>query len=452
MPEPAWGATLPLASAIPFVGILLSIALLPPAAPRFWHRHHAKVAVAWAIAFGLPFLATHGSLAVHEILHIYLADYIPFLILIWALFTAAGGIVVRGGPAGTPAVNTTMIAIGTLLASVIGTTGAAMLLIRPLLLANAGRKSTTHLVVFLIILVANIGGCLTPLGDPPLFLGFLQGVPFFWTLRLAGPLIVLSVALLAVLYAMDRHLWRRDVRSGWMPGAGEGRLRVAGAANVPLLLGIVGAVLLSGSWKAGAVSVLGVELRIENLVRDVILILVTAASLWITPRALREANQFSWAPIREVAWLFAGIFMTIIPALAMLEAGENGPLGSWIGSLQTPWQFFWATGGLSAFLDNAPTYLAFLHSLVGRFHPGIHGVEAVQRLASEQTLHLEAIAAGAVFMGALTYIGNAPNFMVKSIAEEAGVRMPSFFGYLFRWTIPLLVPLFLLVGWIFFRE
>ncbi len=452
MPEPPIGEVLPLWSVIPFVGILLSIALMPLAAPHVWHRHYPKIALFWALVFAVPFVRAFGGDALREIVHIFIADYLPFLILLGGLFTVAGGISVRGAPPATPAVNTGLLAAGTFLASWIGTTGAAMLLIRPLLRANAQRKRRVHLVVFFTFLVANVGGGLTPLGDPPLFLGFLHGVPFFWTLRLLPHVLFCSAVLLALFFLIDRRHHRAetlDVPRRMTP-SGE-RVSVDGLVNVLFLGGIVGAVLLSGLWKSGSVRVLGVERAVADLARDGITLSMAALSLAFTRRAVRRANEFSWGPIREVAYLFAGIFMTIIPAIAILKAGERGHLGFLIAAAQHPWQYFWLAGGLSSFLDNAPTYLTFFNTLLGRFSPGQPETAAVPQILAHRAVFLEAVAAGAVFMGANTYIGNAPNFMVKSIAEESGVAMPSFFGYIIRWSLPILVPLFLAVGWIFFR-
>jgi Na+/H+ antiporter NhaD/arsenite permease-like protein len=446
----ALGASLPAWSILPFAGILLSIALMPLLAPHVWHRHYPKFAAGWAVVFAVPFLVAHGSEAWHEIAHIYLADYLPFIILLWGLFTVAGGIVVGGTLHGTPALNTGILLLGTAIASFTGTTGAAMLLVRPILRANAHRKRRVHIVVFFIFLVANIGGSLTPLGDPPLFLGFLHGVPFFWTLHLLPHLAVAAVVLLCLFYLIDRWHVRREAAA---PAAGGPRepLRVQGLRNVPLLLGILGGVLLSGLWRGPEIEVLGVGLGVESLLRDAIVLLMGGLSIALTPRRLRETNAFSWEPIREVAWLFAGIFMTIIPALLMLKAGEAGPMGWLVHAVQSPAQFFWVTGILSSFLDNAPTYLTYFNTLLGRHYPGIPEAQAVARLVVEQKIALEAIAVGAVFMGANTYIGNAPNLMVRSIAEEAGVGMPSFFGYVLRFTVPILLPLFLLIGLLFYQ-
>jgi len=448
--DQALGATLPLWSILPFAGTLLSIALMPLLAPHVWHRHYPKFSAAWAIVFAVPFLFAHKGEAWHEIVHIYVADYVPFIILLWGLFTVAGGIVLGGTLHGTPSLNTGMLLLGTVIASLAGTTGAAMLMVRPILRANAWRKHRAHIMVFFIFLVANIGGSLTPLGDPPLFLGFLHGVPFFWTLHLLPHMAVAAAVLLGLFYIIDRRHAHRETKGTPAIDGPREPLRVEGLQNVPLLLGILGAVLLSGLWHGPSVSILGVAIGVESLVRDALILALGGLSIVLTPRRLREANAFSWEPIREVAYLFAGIFMTIIPALLMLRAGEGGPMAWLVRAVHSPAQFFWVTGTLSSFLDNAPTYLTFFNTLLGRHYAGVPESQAVLRLVAEQKTYLEAIAVGAVFMGANTYIGNAPNLMVKSIAEEAGVGMPSFFGYVLRFTVPILLPLFLLIGVLFF--
>jgi Na+/H+ antiporter NhaD/arsenite permease-like protein len=443
------GSVLPLWSVLPFAGILLSIALLPLVAPRFWHHHFAKVAAFWALVFALPFLFFYQGTALYEIGHIYIIDYIPFIILLWSLFTISGGIYVQGSLKGTPLVNMTILLIGTLLASVIGTTGASMLLIRPVLRSNSWRKFKVHTIVFFIFLISNIGGALTPLGDPPLFLGFLHGVPFLWTLKILPQMAFASFILLALYFVMDTYYYRKENKSALGTAEPE-PLRIQGALNFLFLAGIVGGVLFSGLVKLSEVNILGIHQSMENLIKDAILIIMGLLSLYFTNKEIRKSNEFGWGPILEVAYLFAGIFMTIIPALAILKAGEHGALALLIKSVNTPAHYFWASGTLSSFLDNAPTYLTFFSSAIGKFYPGMPESEAVALLIMEKIPYLAAISAGSVFMGANTYIGNAPNFMVKSIAEEAGVAMPSFFGYMFKYSLPILVVLFIIETFIFF--
>ena len=444
------GAALGAWWAIPFAGVLLSIALMPLLIPKFWHHHFGKVAAGWALAFVLPFAAVHGAGAAGQaLLHTLVAEYLPFIILLTALFTVSGGIYVRGNLHGSPALNTSLMAIGAVLASAMGTTGASMLLIRPLIRANDNRKHVAHVIVFFIFIVSNIGGSLTPLGDPPLFLGFLQGVEFFWTLKHVLPETVFLVAvLLALFYVIDSYWYRKE---GVLPvdptPDDQPRLGLEGAINLLPLAAIVALVLMSGVWKPGVVYHLwGVEVPLQQIVRDGLLVGVTLASIAITPRAVRVANQFSWGPMQEVAKLFIGIFITMLPVLAMLKAGEAGAFAAVTRAVTgengqpLPWAYFWFSGILSSFLDNAPTYLVFFNLAGGD----------PQQLMGPLAATLAAISAGSVFMGANSYIGNAPNFMVKAIAEDRGIRMPSFFGYM-AWSFGILVPLFVIVTFIWMR-
>ena len=444
------GGELHLVWIVPFVGILLSIALFPLLAPEFWHHHFGKVSAFWAAAFLIPFLAVYGlSLTVFEVVHVLLLEYIPFIILLLTLFTVAGGVRLTGRLVGSPVVNTAILLLGTVLASWMGTTGAAMLLIRPLLRANEDRRYKVHTVVFFIFLVANVGGSLTPLGDPPLFLGFLKGVSFFWpTTHMLLPMILVAVILLVLYYIADSVLYRREgpVMAHQIGNTREAALGITGSVNFLLLAGVVGVVLMSGIWKPGiALNVYYVDWELQNIARDVLLLAIAYISWVVTDRANREANGFTWFPIMEVGKLFAGIFLTIVPAIAILKAGTEGALGGVVSLVTAPdggpvdVMYFWLTGILSSFLDNAPTYLVFFNTAGG---------DAVQ-LMGEMATTLLAISAGAVFMGANTYIGNAPNFMVRAIAEEQNVAMPSFFGYMV-WSIGILLPIFFLVTFVFF--
>lgn len=445
------GAVLPLWSVIPFVGILLSIALGPLLAPKFWHHHYPKVSAFWALVLAIPFILAYGGRAVYEIKHVLFLDYIPFIILLWALFTVAGGIFIEGTLKGTPLGNTLLLLVGTFLASWTGTTGASMLLIRPVLRANAHRKNQKHVVIFFIFLISNIGGILTPLGDPPLFLGFLHGVPFFWTLRLIWILLFEIFLLGGTFYIMDSILYREEFGSTSMglPRKEKFAIRIQGAHNFLYLIGIVGAVLMSGILHLGEISFLEVHIPIQNLLRDAILVVMAFLSLKTTGSEIREKNEFGWGPIREVAILFAGIFITIIPPLLILKAGEYGKLAFLVKGLHAPWQYFWFTGIISSFLDNAPTYLTFLNTALGNFYPGLIEAKALPLLIAHQGIYLKAVSAGAVLMGANTYIGNAPNFMVRAIAEERGIRMPDFFGYML-YSLCFLIPSFILVTLVFF--
>ncbi|MBK0393014.1 sodium:proton antiporter [Ramlibacter sp. CrO1] len=440
--SPIWG--------IPFAGILLSIAVMPLLVPSFWHHHFGKVAAAWALAFLLPFAAMFGPAAAGSaFLHALVGEYIPFVILLSALFAVSGGIYIRGNLHGSPGLNTAILAIGAVLASLMGTTGASMLMIRPLIRANDNRRHKTHVFVFFIFIVSNAGGSLTPLGDPPLFLGFLKGVDFFWTVRQIGPETLFLVGwLLAIFFAMDSWFYhRREELLPRDPTPDTRGIGFDGARNFWLLGAIIGLVLLSGTWKGGIAFHLGdVEVGLPGLVRDVGLIIVALVSLRITPQAVHAENQFSWGPMQEVAKLFAGIFLTIIPVIAMLRAGVDGPFAPIIHAVTRadgspdPAMYFWASGVLSSFLDNAPTYLVFFNTAGGD----------AKVLMTTLATTLAAISAGSVFMGANSYIGNAPNMMVKAVVEDRGVTMPSFFGYM-AWSGAILVPLFIAMTFLFFR-
>ncbi len=434
---------------IPFAGVLLSIALLPLLTPGLWHHHFGKIVLGWSLAFLLPFGLAFGPAAAGQaVVHTLLAEYIPFIALLCALFTAAGGIYVRGNLRGSPLVNVAIMAVGSVLASVMGTTGASMLLIRPLIRANDNRKHVAHVVIFFIFTVSNAGGSLTPLGDPPLFLGFLRGVDFFWTMQHIFPeTLLLLGALLAIFFVIDSYWFHKEGVLSIDPTPDTQRLGLDGAINFLPLAAVVALVLMSGVWNPSiSFEVYGTTVELQQVVRDALLVVVCLVSLAITPRAVREANQFSWAPMQEVAKLFIGIFLTMIPVLAMLKAGEQGAFAAVTRAVHAPdghslpWAYFWFSGILSSFLDNAPTYLVFFNLAGGD----------PQQLMGPLASTLAAISAGSVFMGANTYIGNAPNFMVKAIAEDRGIRMPSFFGYM-AWSAVVLLPLFVLLTFVFFR-
>ena len=444
------GEFLPLWSCIPFAGILLSIALFPLILPDFWHHHFGKISAFWAAILGIPFLIIFKGDALYEILHIILADYVPFIILLWSLYTVSGGILLRGTLRGTPIVNLIMLVIGTLLASWMGTTGAAMLLIRPFLRANNYRKNRTFMVVFFIFLVANVGGSLTPLGDPPLFLGFLHGVSFFWTFKIMPHMLLVVIILLVIYFILDTYHYRKEGVTAPDEDGVKEPIKLEGTYNFLFLGGVVGAVLMSGIVDWGEVNTLGVHRAVQDWVRDGLLILMGVLSLIATPMQIRDDNDFTWFPIIEVAYLFIGIFITMIPCLLILKAGSDGALAFLTNGVTEPVHYFWVTGGLSAFLDNAPTYLTFFNSALGAFYPGATEAQAVPLLMTENAIYLQAISAGAVFFGACSYIGNAPNFMVRSISEEAGTPMPSFFGYILKYGLVFLVPTFVIVTLVFF--
>ncbi|MDR0239770.1 MAG: sodium:proton antiporter [Deltaproteobacteria bacterium] len=435
---------------LPFVCMLLSIAILPLALPHIWRRHFGKISLFWGLTFFVPCLLVYGqSVALYEFLRSMLLEYIPFIILLLSLFTVAGGVRLTGTLAGTPVVNTGMLAAGAALASWMGTTGAAMLLIRPLLRANKHRRYKVHSVVFCIFLVANIGGALTPLGDPPLFLGFLKGVSFFWTTKhLFLMTVSLSLALLILYFILDTIFFAKEGRPKPPAADDDEKLGLEGKINLLLLAGIVSAVLMSGIWQPDAkpFAIYGIELAWQDIARDVILLIIAGLSLTLTSRECRDKNEFSWGPIEEVAKLFLGIFLSMVPAVAILKAGADGALAPLIKFVSRDGQpvdymYFWLAGGLSSFLDNAPAYLVFFNTAGGD----------VQQLMGPMSRTLAAISAGAVFMGANTYIGNAPNFMVRAIAENQGVAMPSFFGYML-WSGGILIPAFIILSWLVFLE
>jgi Na+/H+ antiporter NhaD/arsenite permease-like protein len=442
------GASMTLHWAIPFAGLLLSIALFPIFAPGFWHHHFGKIAAFWGAMFIVPFALNAGiDLTISVVAHAILEEYIPFILILFALYTVSGGILVWGNLHGSPKLNTGILALGTVLASLMGTTGAAMLLIRPILKANDNRAHNVHVVIFFIFLVANVGGGLTPLGDPPLFLGFLKGVDFMWTVEhMFWPVLLTSGILLAMFYAIDSYYFNKE---GVLPRdkTPDSALKIYGKRNFFLLGAIIALVVMSGVWKPGIEwVVLGSHLALQDLVRDVMLLVIGIVSLKITPAQVRAGNDFNWGPILEVAKLFAGIFIAMAPAIAILRAGPDGAMADLVRLVSyadgTPHDvmYFWMTGILSAFLDNAPTYLVFFNLA--------HGDAA--HMMGPMASTLLAISCGAVFMGALSYIGNAPNFMVKAVAEDRGVKMPSFFGYM-AWSVVCLLPVYGLVTVVFFH-
>ena len=445
-------AELSLVWGLPFALILLSIATGPLLFAHTWHHHFGKITAGWTLLFLIPFTLVFGfGESVHLIAHAMVGEYIPFILLLLALYTISGGILVWGNLHGSPKLNTALLAIGTLLAPIMGTTGAAMLMIRPLLKANDNRKHNVHVVIFFIFLVANIGGGLTPLGDPPLFLGFLKGVDFMWTVQhMFMPVLISAVVLLTIFYIIDSRYFAKEgelLPRDPSPDSEEG-IKLFGKWNFVLLLCVIGSVLLSGMWKPQhpGFDILGTNYPLPNLVRDAILLVLTVVSLIITPKPVRAGNEFNFDPIAEVAKLFAGIFITISPVLAMLQAGEKGAFAGIISLVHDSagqpinTMYFWMSGMLSAFLDNAPTYLVFFNMAGGDPHELMRG----------DLFHtLLAVSMGSVFMGALSYIGNAPNFMVKAIAEQRKVPMPSFFGYM-AWSFGILIPLFILHTLVFF--
>ena len=452
--DTALGNTLPIWSCIPFAGMLLSIAIFPLIKEEWWEKHKPWVVAFWSLLFLIPFAIAFGEhVALEHLIEVTLGDYLTFIVLLFGLFCVAGNISLQGDLAGNPKVNVVLLLIGTLLSSWIGTTGASMLMVRPVIKMNSWRKNKAQIMIFFIFMISNMGGCLTPIGDPPLLMGFMRGVPFFWSLHLFPILIFNMVILLTVFYLLDRHNYRKDIANGRKPDISKAgtTLKIDGLHNIIFLIMIVAAVILSGTlpnlaaFQDAAGNVRGIRvfrevtLGFPSIIEVAIILLAALLSFKTTDSQIRTSNHFTWGAIKEVAVLFIGIFITMIPALLILKA-RGADLG-----LTQPWQFFWITGALSSFLDNTPTYLVFFTTAASLgFSSGI------QTLTSfiPQTI-LMAISCGAVFMGANTYIGNAPNFMVRSIAEENGIKMPSFVGYLV-WSVSILVPTFFIDTLLFF--
>ena len=444
----------PLWLCIPFAGLLLSIAVFPLVKAHWWEEHQPLVVALWSILFLVPFAAMGGvGGAVEIVLECIINDYLTFIVLLFGLFCVAGNITLEGDLAGSPRVNVVLLLFGTLLSSWIGTTGASMLMVRPMIKMNSWRKRKRHIMVFFIFLISNIGGCLTPIGDPPLLMGFSRGVPFFWSLRLF-PIMMLNVAiLLTAFYFVDMRAYRKDIAGGRKPDISKPGtdIHINGLHNLIFLVMIVAAVILSGvlptlpAFQTAEGAVRGIHifgevtLTFPAIIEIVIILAAALLSFKTTDVSVRKANHFTWGAIQEVAVLFIGIFITMQPALMILKQ-----YGASLG-LETPFQMFWVTGALSSFLDNTPTYLVFLTTACAMgFESGL-----ATSLGTIPPQMLLAISCGAVFMGANTYIGNAPNFMVKAISDENGIRMPSFFGYIL-WSLAFLVPVFLLDSLIFF--
>jgi Na+/H+ antiporter NhaD/arsenite permease-like protein len=441
------GAALRWPWALPFIGILLTIATGPLLFPKFWHHHYGKLAFVWSVLTLAPLAVWYGApAAIAALVHAMLGEYLSFIVLLFALYVVAGGILVTGNLRGTPLVNTVILTFGTLIASLVGTTGAAMILIRPLLRANAARLHNVHVVVFFIFLVANIGGALSPLGDPPLFVGFLHDVDFFWPMQhLWRETVFVAGLVLASFVVLDVWHYRKDRRVTMVGESGQPmNLGISGGVNLVLIAGIIAAILASALWKpAVSFDVYGTQVGLHDVARDAALVLIAILSLVLTPNEHRESNGFTWEPIIEVAILFAGIFVCIAPVLAMLQAGKDGAFAWVLAAVTQPdgnphnAAYFWVTGVLSAFLDNAPTYLVFFELAGGDAR------ELMGPLAGT----LAAISMGAVYMGAMTYIGNAPNLMIYAIALERGVKMPSFFGYMV-WSAAVLLPVLMLLTFV----
>jgi len=438
---PLDGASMAWPWALPFAGILVSIALGPLLAPKIWHAHYGKIVLAWAVLTIAPLAALRGAtVALSTVLYVMLSDYVSFILLLFALYTVAGGILLTGSIRTSPWTNLGIVTLGTFIASLVGTTGASLILVRPLIRANKNRRHNVHVVIFFILLAGNIGGALSPLGDPPLFVGFLHGVDFLWPLRnLWLQTAIVAALVLGIFLIVDLWLFRSETTT--QARSQPEPLRLRGLVNFVLFAAIIAAILGSATWKPGiAFHVYTVNVELQNVLRDGALVLIALLSLWLTREEHRAANGFTWEPIREVAILFAGIFVAIAPVMAMLQAGPDGAFAFLLQAVTahdgSPHEaaYFWLTGALSAFLDNTPTYVVFFE---------LAGGDAKQ-LMGPLAGTLASISMGAVYMGALTYIGNAPNLMIYAIATERGVRMPGFFGYI-GWSAAVLLPLFMLL-------
>jgi Na+/H+ antiporter NhaD/arsenite permease-like protein len=448
---------MPLWTVIPFAALLLCIAILPLATPHWWEHNQNKAYIVAALSLPMViyFATAWGDVGREELLHKVL-EYVSFIILLGSLYIISGGIYIRGSLNGTPLANTGLLALGTIISSFIGTTGASVLLIRPLLRANRSRKNVAHVVVFFIFTVSNCGGLLTPLGDPPLFMGFMKGVPFEWTLRLWPIWLTVNLALLVIFNIWDQFALDREEKA--RPGSQleevmkHEPLGVDGALNFVFLLGIVATIYCSGNFPIAG------RLPWPFGIQEGIMAALAAAAYFTTAPSNRENNKFTFGPIIEVAVLFIGIFITMTPALLILNAwGDTGEFGREVAgqklTVSEPWQFFWVTGLLSSCLDNAPTYIAIAATACGIHNVPVADGPYLKEFLAKGDLTarlLAAISCGAVFMGANTYIGNGPNFMVKAIAEEGGVRMPSFFGYIL-YSAAILIPIFVVVTLLFFR-
>lgn len=457
----AWAAeghaeaqSIPLWFCIPFAGLLLCIAVLPLVRAHWWEEHQPHAVVFWSLLFIVPFAVTYGAgTALELVLECIVNDYLTFIVLLFGLFCVSGNITMEGDLAGSPRVNVLLLTVGTLLSSWIGTTGASMLMVRPVIKMNSWRRHRAHIMVFFIFLISNIGGCLTPIGDPPLLMGFSRGVPFFWSLKLLPMMLVNMAVLLFAFYWIDRRAYCRDIAAGLKPDISKAGtdITIKGLHNLIFLVMIVAAVILSGTlptlpaFQTAEGTVKGIHIFGEvvlgypALIEIVMILAAALLSFKTTDAQIRRKNHFTWGAIEEVAVLFIGIFITMQPALMILKT-----MGASLG-LTKPVEMFWVTGGLSSFLDNTPTYLVFLTTAGAMGFAEGMGTS----LGTVPFAMLEAISCGAVFMGANTYIGNAPNFMVKAISDENGIKMPSFFGYML-WSLTCLVPVFLLDTLIFF--
>lgn len=441
---------LPPVFGIPFLGLLFSLAILPVLYPNFWKHHLGKIVLIWSLIFLIPFYLKYGvHISISCIVTVFFSEYAPFVILLTVLFVVSSGICIRGFLPNTPIFNTSILAFGAMLASLVGTTSASILLIRPIICANKTRKYNKHIFVFFIFLVANVGGSLTPLGDPPLFLGFLKGVSFFWVLEnIFFETCFLCSALLVIFYCLDCYYYKLEQRqlSNLLNKINVINISFLGINNIVLLALTISWIFIGQLFTLNfQFTFLSMFVTLDKLLFNGVLILIVLISLWITPKNIYLENRFSWNPILEVIKLFAGIFVTMIPIITILQSEKSSVFSSIIGKLtdQNGYpinaMYFWLTGLLSSFLDNAPTYLLFFNIASGD----------ANLMMTTFSRTLTAISAGAVFMGANSYIGNAPNMMIKAIVEYEGIQMPSFLAYI-GWSSSVLIPLFVGMTYIFF--
>jgi Na+/H+ antiporter NhaD/arsenite permease-like protein len=441
------GAALSVYWAIPFLGLILSIAVFPLVLPKFWSHHYGIVSFSWGAITLIGLGVTLGfGISLHALIAVLFEEFFPFIFLLLSLFTITGSINIKGDLAGNPRLNTFILLIGAILASWLGTTGAAVLLIRPLISANNWRIHRVHTIIFFIFIVANIGGSLTPIGNPPLLMGFINKVPFFWPItKLLAPTVLACTILLVVYFLVDSYFYKKETKKPVLKT--KSAISINGGWNFLLLAGVICAVLISSQDWGNAFTLYHVPMPASELIEILMMIAITLISIKITRKETREANQFSWHPILEVGKIFAAIFICMAPLIAMLRAGTNGPMAILIDSLSANGQpinemYYWLSGGLSAMLDSAPAYLVFFHTAAAP--AAALGLATHAYMTGVMPSTLVAITMGASFMGAFTYIGNAPNMMIQAIAEDDGIKMPSFFGYML-WSICILVPLFFLI-------
>lgn len=449
---PLDGASLSGFWALPFLGIILSIAIFPLVSPDLWSRHYGKISAIWALIIVVGIGITKGvGVTLHNLAQVMFEQFLPFIALLLALFTITGGIKIRGSIKGTPRFNTIMLAVGAIMASWLGTTGAAVLFIRPLLKANEHRHNKVHTILFFIFIVGNIGGSLTPVGNPPLLMGYISHIPFFWTLtHLLAPTFITTVMMLGIYFLIDLYYFKKQ--KSHMHEVDYTRLGIDGALNLLLLVFTIAAVVISSNDFGTAFTLFGVEVNRGEIFELVALGLLTWASIKVTNKEIRVYNNFTWHPIMEVGKIFTCIFIAMSPLIAILRAGESGAMAGLIHSLTDAagnpanGVYYWASGMLSAFLDSAPAYLVFFN--IAAAPADAAGILPNVYMATNIPVTLLAITMGASFMGALSYIGNAPNMMIKAIAEENGVKMPSFFGYML-WSFGIMIPIFFLMQWLF---